>query len=132
MILKKASLFSDNRGSLGVIEFTNLPFEPKRFFWIYDVPNLVSRAGHGHRTCSQILFCLKGCVEIKVTDKHKVAVEHKLNAGDTFYLEALSWLEITNFGKSGMLGVLASEPYDRNEYIETFDNFMEILENTIL
>ena len=38
----------DERGELVVAENSNLPFEPRRFFWITHVPTTAERGGHAH------------------------------------------------------------------------------------
>ncbi len=57
--------FWDERGSLTVIEKL-LPFDIKRFYYIYDVTN--KRGGHRHKKTIQALICLGGSCEIYLND----------------------------------------------------------------
>ena len=51
----------DLRGALSFGEIgAHLPFVPKRFFAIYDVPGREVRGEHAHRELEQFLICLKG------------------------------------------------------------------------
>jgi len=51
--------FSDSRGNLTVLEKV-LPFEIKRIYYIYDIPNpTIVRAGHRHHKNIQALICIK-------------------------------------------------------------------------
>ncbi len=59
----KLNAHKDMRGSLMVNEFEkDMPFSPKRFFMVYDVPNNKVRGEHAHKTCEQFLVCIKGKV----------------------------------------------------------------------
>jgi hypothetical protein len=44
-----------------------------------------------------------------------------MSVGLTLHLPPLHWLELSNFSQDAVLGVLASEPYDKNEYINSLE-----------
>src|SRR3954471_15386647 len=52
----------DLRGSLVAMNFADLPFVPKRFFTVFDVPSVDVRGEHAHRECEQLLVCVRGGV----------------------------------------------------------------------
>lgn len=108
----------DERGFLAAIEFNAVPFEVKRIFWITEVTPGSRRAGHAHRTCEQFLFCVRGSITATVTDAGRRTYSRTLTTGETLYLPPLNWLELSNFSEGSVLGVLASQHYDRSEYIE--------------
>lgn len=108
----------DERGVLAAIEFNAVPFEVKRIFWITEVTPGSSRAGHAHRTCEQFLFCVRGSITATVTDSARNTYSRTLATGETLYLPPLNWLELSDFSQGSVLGVLASQHYDRSEYIE--------------
>ena len=60
--------FGDDRGNLTVVEKV-LPFEIKRFYYIYDVSS--QRGGHRHKKTIQALISLGGSCEIYVNDGKK-------------------------------------------------------------
>jgi UDP-2-acetamido-3-amino-2,3-dideoxy-glucuronate N-acetyltransferase len=121
------ALHSDGRGHLGVFEFTDLPFKPARFFWIFETPIGVSRAGHAHRLCSQFIFSQQGLIEISVEDAHGQIRHLVLNPGEHFYLPPMHWLELKSFSEGSVLGVLASHAYDRAEYIDSKPEFLSLI-----
>jgi hypothetical protein len=41
-------------------------------------------------------------------------------------LPPLHWLELMNFSRDAVLGVLASEPYDKDEYINSLEELFEL------
>ena len=106
----------DKRGTLFPIDFDNLPFVPKRIFYISNVPNGTIRGGHGHKNCKQVFICLNG--EINVNLKY-----HKENKYKAFHLTSLQAIYIPNmvwgsqaFYDNGIALVFASEKYNREDY----------------
>ena len=62
-------VISDLHGNLAVGEIgRGLPFQPRRFFVVYDVPSREARGEHAHRTLRQFLVCLRGACTIIVDD----------------------------------------------------------------
>ncbi len=122
----KFPLFQDERGTLCSINLNDLPFAPKRFFWIFDVKDDKQRAGHAHKICQQLLFCQQGKVQLSTTDIALQITNVQLSPGETLFLNCFNWLEIKSMSSGAVLGVFASHPYDRSEYIEDFDNFIQM------
>ena len=60
--------FGDSRGDLTVVEKI-LPFDIKRFYYIYDVSD--QRGGHRHKKTIQALISLGGSCEIYVHNGKK-------------------------------------------------------------
>jgi UDP-2-acetamido-3-amino-2,3-dideoxy-glucuronate N-acetyltransferase len=110
-------------GLLGVMEFAGLPFVPKRFFWLSAIDGNAIRADHAHRTCYQMLVCLAGSLTATITNIGNEVVIYSMSAGTTIHLEPLHWLELSSFSTDSVLGVMASEPYDENEYITERSEF---------
>jgi hypothetical protein len=42
------------------------------------------------------------------------------------HLEPLMWLDLIHFTTDGVLGVMASEPYDPGEYINDFEELRQL------
>lgn len=122
-------VFQDVDGTLGVLEFTNLDFTPRRLFWLTDIPASASRANHAHRTCIQLLICFSGTLKARVTRRDSGTSETSLHAGDSIVIRPLEWLELDDFSSGAVLGVIASEPFDKNEYIESLDELRHAWES---
>jgi len=116
----------DERGSLGVIEFSQIPFAPQRFFWIFGTPQNTSRAGHGHTMCEQFLLVQVGTVKIQVTNSENEVRLFILSPGDGYHLTTYNWLELLEFSSDAVLGVFASLPYDRDEYIDSLEDMITL------
>lgn len=110
-------VFGDERGLLGVSEFGELPFTPKRFFWLCGVGIDANRAGHAHKECHQFLICLQGSLRAVVQDGSGLVSDEELKIGDTLHLLPRQWLDLLEFAPTTVLGVYASLPYDYSDYI---------------
>jgi dTDP-4-dehydrorhamnose 3,5-epimerase-like enzyme len=109
------STFTDKRGKLTVIEKV-IPFEIKRIFYIYGVDDSV-RGGHRHHRTVQAAVCLQGSCSIESTDG-RTTETFKLDSPDKcLILEPKDWHEMFEFTPNAILMVLASEYFDKNDYI---------------
>ena len=120
------TIHTDERGSLGVFEFKELPFRPARFFWIFGTPIGTGRAGHAHKECSQFIFSQQGIIKISVQAPDGNVTRSELNPGETFYLPPLHWLDLLDFSAGSVLGVFASHEYNRAEYVDSKDEFLSL------
>ena len=103
----------DKRGNLAVLNFRDIPFEPKRLFWISNVPCGTSRGHHGHHKGKQFLVCQEGQTQIKVwPPRAEKATEISLVAGDNFFLPAEHWIEMKFMTEGTVLLVIADREYD--------------------
>lgn len=105
--------FIDERGSLTVYDPGNredLPFEPKRVFWIYHVPKGQERANHAHEICEQVIIPLRGGFVIEIDDER-----YYIRAHTGLYVEAGCKIRLYAFSENAICLVLCSESYDPNE-----------------
>jgi UDP-2-acetamido-3-amino-2,3-dideoxy-glucuronate N-acetyltransferase len=118
--------FSDLRGSLTVGELPSdeVPFVPKRWFMVYDVSSREVRGEHAHRECHQFLVCVTGRVTVAVDDgEHRAEVLlDDPTAG--IYIPPLIWGSQFRYEPEAVLLVLASHPYDPDDYIREYDAFL--------
>lgn len=115
---------SDLRGKLTAIEFeSDLPFTPRRFFSVYDVPSTDVRGQHAHRACEQFLVCLAGSVTCLFDDLDLrfTAVLDDPTRG--LHMPAMTGAQY-NYSADAVLGVFASLPYDSADYIRDYDEFV--------
>jgi len=110
----------DGRGSLGVIEATDLPFEIRRSYYLYDVPMGAVRGEHGHQTGQQLLVGLQGRIEILLRYKQQEASMVLLPTEPGLLLHAGVWCRQTYVQAHSVLLVLASEAYDPASYFSNW------------
>lgn len=132
MAVKGVGLFdlplaSDMRGSLSVGEFDkHLPFVPKRYFVVFDVPSKDVRGEHAHKTLHEFLVCVHGSLSIVLDDGNKRR-EVQLNSPTVgLHIPPLVWGIQYRFSSDAVLLVLASEPYDPDDYIRDYDEFLKV------
>ena len=118
----------DLRGSLTFGEFDQqLPFIPKRYFVVYDVPSIEVRGEHAHRKLHQFMLCLKGSCAL-VVDDGKCRDEIILDRPDFgVYLPPMIWGIQYKFTTDAVLLVLASEIYKADDYIRDYDDYLGLL-----
>ncbi len=115
----------DLRGHLSVGNFPeDIPFVPRRYFLVHDVPSKDVRGEHAHRRCHQFLVCVKGALAL-LADDGTVGEEIALD-GPTLgvYLPALTWGVQYKYTADAVLLVFASDPYDPADYIRSYDDFL--------
>jgi UDP-2-acetamido-3-amino-2,3-dideoxy-glucuronate N-acetyltransferase len=121
-------VFADLRGSLSVGDFpAQVPFVPKRYFIVYDVPGKDVRGEHAHRRCHQFLVCLRGSLSV-VVDDGKSSEEIALDRPSVgLYLPPMIWAVQYRYSADALLLVFASDPYDARDYIRDYDEFLSAL-----
>jgi len=106
--------FEDPRGILTVVE-KEVPFDIKRVYYIYQVAG--RRGGHRHKKTYQAFICVHGSCEVLSDDGlHQERI--RLDSPRKMLLvPPEDWHVMENFSKDGVLLVLASEPYNPEDYI---------------
>lgn len=118
-------LIKDLRGDLSAGEFArNVPFNPKRYFLVFDVPSKNVRGEHAHKQCDQFLVCLRGSVQCVVDDGNS-RTEVTLDAPNLgLYMPAGLWGTQYRYSVDALLLVFASEYYDNADYIRDYGEFL--------
>ena len=118
--------FSDLRGRLTAGEFPAdaVPFTPQRWFLVYDVPSREIRGEHAHRVCHQFLLCVSGRVTVAVDDGQNRGEVLLDDPTLGIYIPPLVWGSQYRYDADAVLLVLASHPYDPDDYIREYDQFL--------
>lgn len=114
----------DMRGSLSVGEFgRSIPFEVKRYFLVFDVPNREVRGEHAHHACHQFLVCVRGSCAVVADDGDQRCefVLDRPNIG--LYLPPMTWGTQYKYSDDAVLMVFASDYYDSADYIRDYGQF---------
>jgi dTDP-4-dehydrorhamnose 3,5-epimerase-like enzyme len=117
-------VFDDSRGGLGVLEFTNLPWQPKRVYYLFDVPAEVTRAGHAHLEEEEVLIAVRGSFTV-LTQTRQRAENFRLEApSQAILIPRLVWHELVDFAPGSICLAIASQSYDRGDYIEDLETYL--------
>jgi dTDP-4-dehydrorhamnose 3,5-epimerase-like enzyme len=123
------SLRRAENGDLGVIEFTDLPFEPKRIYWLNGVQGGQSRGHHAHKELRQFFVVIEGSVDIMLSDGNTEAFYNLTADGYGILLASGLWREIKNFSENAVLLVICDQPYSEDDYIREFDEYLTWTKN---
>jgi UDP-2-acetamido-3-amino-2,3-dideoxy-glucuronate N-acetyltransferase len=125
--LHRLPLIHDMRGDLSVGEFQHeVPFLPKRYFMVFDVPTTDIRGEHAHRTCHQFLVCPRGRCHV-IVDDGKTRGEVLLDRPNRgLYIPPMIWSIQHRYSADAVLLVFASDYYDPADYIRDYNEFLHL------
>ena len=123
--LYRLSLHEDLRGRALVGEWpTSLPFAPKRFFVVSDVPTREVRGERAQKSTEQFLVCLRGQCWL-LLDDGKQRLQMPLDDPTLgVHIRPGVWSSQYRFTSDAMLLVLASAAYDPSDYVREYDEFL--------
>jgi len=125
---QRLTLVEDLRGKLTAGEFGDqIPFAPKRYFMVFDVPGKDVRGEHAHRKCQQFLVCIRGSVTVVVDDGTKSEEVELKEPEQGLYLPPMTWAVQFKYSADAVLLVFASEHYDPADYIRDYDEFLSLV-----
>lgn len=117
--------FLDRRGNLSFAEqLKHVPFEIRRTYWIYDVPGGESRGGHAYKENEEFIIALSGAFDVKLTDGQQTSTFTLNRSYYGLYIPKGYWRQMSNFSTNSLALILASTPYDPDDYENDFDSFI--------
>ncbi|MEG1379414.1 MAG: FdtA/QdtA family cupin domain-containing protein [Bacteroidales bacterium] len=113
---RAGNLTSVNNGS-------EIPFDIRRVYYLYDVPAGAERGGHSHLELQSLLVAASGSFDVIIDDGHtrKTIRLDRPNIG--LLIAPGIWREIVNFSGGSICMVLASEKYDESDYVRDYEEF---------
>lgn len=118
----------DPRGNLTVAEGTNLPFSIRRVYWVYDVPGGEHRGGHAHKHCREFIIAVSGAFTVTL-DNGKTKKSFLLNHPyQGLLVDTNLWRTLDDFSSGAVCLVLAEFPYEEDDYIRNYDDYIKHLE----
>lgn len=116
----------ENDGSLVFMEGNSeVPFAIQRVFYIFSNPEDAVRANHANRNTDFVLIAVHGSVKVELDDG-KEKMTYTLNESNKgLYIHHMTWMRTYDFEQDAVLLVLASEKYDKKQYYEIYEEFIE-------
>ncbi len=129
--------FLDKRGNLSFIEeFKHVPFKIMRSYWIYDVPGGEERGAHAYKDNQEFIVSLSGSFDVSL-DNGIEKLTFSLNRSYYgLYVPSGWWRTMDNFSTNSFALIMASVPYDADDYIRDYEEFkkwkkQDIAESTV-
>ena len=114
----------DERGGLVIAEaFKEIPFEIKRVFYSFNIPDRKSRGAHAHRKCSQVLIAPSGSFVVEIDDsvsRRRIVMDDPLKG---LLVPPGVWASEMEFEPGAICLVLASDLYDESDYIRSYEEY---------
>ena len=119
----------DLRGNLSFLESpSQLPFEIKRTYWIYDVPGGEIRGSHAFKEQQEFIIALSGSFDIVLHDGFK-EIKYSLNRSYYgLFIPKRYWRRLENFSTNALALIVSDKNFDENDYVRNFEEF-KILRN---
>lgn len=105
---------------------SEIPFDVKRVFYIYDIPSGEDRGAHAHVLCHQFLIAAGGSFEIELDDGKikRTVMLNRPNMG--LHIPPGIWAAEKGFSSGSICLVLASHKYDESDYIRNYEDFINL------
>ena len=122
-IIKLKNIINEDAGLVVAQNDSNLPFEVKRVYWFYQVPEGQVRGHHAHKKNQKILICTQGLVEVSL--EHTSGFQQKFKLDKPFeglFIPPFYWGTYKFTNNAAMIS-LASALYDEDDYIRNYEDF---------
>lgn len=106
----------------------NIPFNVKRVFYIYDIPGGESRGAHAHKECHQFFIASSGSFEIQLDDGVNKRTTTLNRPYYGLHIPPGIWSAEKRFSSGAVCLVLTSLPYNENDYIRDYKDYLKWLE----
>ena len=121
----------DERGMLVALEeFTDIPFRIKRVYYMYDTGEGVVRGKHAHKSLEQILVCIHGSCKVRLDNGQEQKIVPLEKPYEGLYVGSNMWREMFDFSPDAVLMVLASELYDEADYVRSYEDFLNMVQES--
>lgn len=116
---------SQRKGDICVVEgCREVPFDINRIYYLYDVPGGEKRGGHAHKNLYQFIVAVSGCFTVVLDDgiRKKSFVLNRPYKG--LLVKPGIWRTVEDFSSGSVCMVLASDYYDKDDYIRDYNSFL--------
>lgn len=105
----------------------DIPFNVSRVYWVYDVPGGESRGGHAHKHCREFIIAVSGSFSVTLNDgkrRHSFLLNHPYQG---LLVNTDIWRTLEDFSSGAVCLVLAEDPFDEEDYIRDYDDYLNYM-----
>jgi dTDP-4-dehydrorhamnose 3,5-epimerase-like enzyme len=115
----------DARGSLSFAEVgRDVPFDIKRVYYLYAVPDGARRGAHAHKALKQVFIAMSGRFDLHLDDGRAQQTVTLDSPSRALYLPPGLWRDLDAFSPGAVCLVLASHLYDEADYLRDHAAFL--------
>jgi uncharacterized RmlC-like cupin family protein len=118
--------FPDVTGTLTPIEDSDIPFKIRRVFTIHGTQG-ATRDPHAQRTMEEVIVAVAGSFDVYGDDANGPHIFHLCRPDRGLYVPPLTWRRLANFSAGAVAMVVASTPFDPEDYIFDQREFLSLL-----
>ena len=123
---------TNSMGNLTFIEgMSQIPFEIKRTYYMYDIPGGSVRGSHAHKELHQLVIAMSGSFDVLLFDGYAEKRFHLNRSYFGLYISPLMWRTLDNFSSGAVCMVLASSYYTETDYIRDYKEFLRTISNQV-
>jgi hypothetical protein len=100
-----------------------VPFPVRRVYWIHGVPPGGRRGAHAHRALWQSFHAPCGSFDLHLDDGLGRACFRLADPAVAVVVPPMIWRDLDHFSEGAICAVLASEPFDPDDYLRDYDDF---------
>lgn len=116
---------SDARGNLTFVEGgRHIPFAIRRVYYLYDVPGGEVRGRHAHKSLEEVIIALAGSLKLILDDGSERKELRLSRPCSGVHVPRMTWRELSDFSPGAVCLVLASEPYEEDDYYRDYADFI--------
>ena len=129
-VILPLSKIHNRAGNITIVEGqTNIPFDVRRIYYLYDIPGGEDRGGHAHKILQQLIVAVSGSFNVLLDDGQNKKIV-TLNRPDYGLMVVPGiWRKLFEFSSGAICLVLASHKYDKDDYIRNYDQFVNFRNN---
>lgn len=129
-VILPLSKIHNRAGNITIVEGRkNIPFDVRRIYYLYDIPGGEDRGGHAHKELYQLIVAASGSFNVLLDDGQNKKIV-TLNRPDYGVMVVPGiWRELFEFSSGAICLVLASHKYDKDDYIRSYDQFVNCRES---
>jgi dTDP-3-amino-3,4,6-trideoxy-alpha-D-glucose transaminase len=122
-VLFPVTTTSDN--ILSFLETEDIGFVVERIYYLKNASESLCRGNHAHKKLKQVFIAISGSFNIELEGYGKKYQYSLDNSSTALYLPSGYYRFIKNFSKDAVCLVLASAPYQEEDYIRDYKEFLD-------